>query len=172
MVFEIGNVVPDFVGCGDKMVFDIDDSGCIMIVAFNNPNEKEIAQFSPEKAFEIRFVTLQDVIMIMIKVGELNWMDVPYTPHRSRNLTKLEYPSEGFGLLLTLILVDSKTGQIRALRALGLSTDFTRKLIKECDNIKGMPFSQLAHDTTIKNIYSKYTTRDLVKFSSTYCKFR
>lgn len=67
--------------------------------------------------------------MITSKIGNLNWIDAPYSPHLSKSLTKFEISSDGSGPGFTLILIDTRTGIIKNIRLLGLSEHFSKKLI-------------------------------------------
>ena len=80
---------------GEGTQFDLADDGAFLAVYFSRPDEKEVAQFGAENPFEFRFVTLQGIMMCVFRIGSLNWMDAPYTPHLSQNLTKFTLPNEG-----------------------------------------------------------------------------
>lgn len=168
--YEVGQVVESFKNHQEKVYFDIDDSGATMLVFFQSPTVKEIEQFKSGKNFEIRFTELYGVIMITVKIGNLNWMDAPYTPHLSKNLTKFEFPRENQGLGLTLILVDAITGEIKSMRLLGLSERFTKKLFGVVIEHKVKPFSKDEYDNSINKLFSAYNTNQIVKMSNDYCK--
>lgn len=68
---------------GEGTQFDLADDGAFLAVYFSRPDEKEVAQFGAENPFEFRFVTLQGIMMCVFRIGSLNWMDAPYTPHLS-----------------------------------------------------------------------------------------
>lgn len=173
MLFEKGKKLPGFTPQGECAQFGMDESGTSILVRFNNPNNHEIEQFSEGMPFEIRFVEVKGIIMVLIKIGDLNWMDAPYSPH----ISKGNYPGvfqdeipDGTGYSLMLILLDSNSGIIKCLRFLGLSTRFSRELRKT-----SLRELQLAHDKVsytqhINQIYSQYTTNQLVKLSNIYYK--
>lgn len=108
--------------------------------------------------------------MLTVKIGTLNWMDAPYSPHLSKNLTTFEIPASGKGLGLTLILVDSATGKIMHLRLIGLSEPFTKKLFGTVMEQKVKPFNETAYNNTINRIYNLYPTAQIVKMSRDYCR--
>lgn len=170
--FEVGKVWGEAKGHADGTKFDIDDSGAIMIVYFNSPTPNEVSAFAPGEPFEIRFTSLTDVIMITAKIGDLNWMDFPYTPHLSKNLTRLTFPGENQGLALTLMLVDTATGIVKSLRMMGLSESFTRKLYGNIMELQAMPFDSSVYAVSVNNILAKYSTKQIVSMSTAYCKIR
>lgn len=168
--YEVGQVVEGFKYHSENAYFDIDDSGATMLVFFKNPTAEETEQFKSGKNFEIRFTELYGVIMITVKIGNLNWMDAPYTPHLSKNLTKFELPSENQGLGLTLILVDAITGEIKSIRLLGLSEKFTKRLFGIIMEHKVKPFNKEEYHNSLNKVYAVYQTNQIVKLSRDYCK--
>lgn len=168
--YEVGQIIENFRNHEEGVQFDIADDGATMIVFFDTPTEKEIEQFKSGKNFEIRFTTMYDVIMITTKIGNLNWMDAPYTPHLSKNLTKYQLPNEGEGLGLTLYLVDTATGQIKHMRLLGLSERFTRRLFGSAMELKMKEFDKNHYAMTLSEIFNRYDTKQIVKISTDYCK--
>ena len=172
MKFNVGQVVEKFIHHPEGVQFDMDDSGATMIVFFNRPDQNEIAQFKAGKDFEIRFTELSNVIMITTKIGNLNWMDAPYNVHLSRNLEKYTLPNEEFGLALTLMLVDADSGEIKTMRLMGLSTNFTRKFFGAAMDQKITVFDKDEYQRRVQNIYAKYDTNKIVKMSNAYCKIR
>lgn len=170
--YEIGQILAKSIGHPENVQFDLDDSGAVMLVHFHSPTEKEISQFSQGNPFEIRFTPFSGVIFLTVKIGSLNWMDMPYTPHLSPNLTRLALPGEGQGLGLTLILVDTATGKIKSMRFLGLSENFTRKLFGEILEMQSKPFDHAQYNVKNQEIFSKYNTKQLVDMAAAYYKAR
>lgn len=168
--YEVGQFVDKFRYHPEGVQFDISDDGATMLVFFQNPTLEEIEQFKSGKLFEIRFTELYGVIMITVKIGNLNWMDAPYTPHLSQNLTKFQIPNENQGLGLTLILVDAKTGEIKHIRLLGLSEWFTKQLFGVVMEHKTNEFDKENYDNSINRIFSTYQTSQIVNLSKIYCK--
>lgn len=168
--YEVGRSYEEFKGRAEGAVFDMDDSGAVLLVYFNRPTANEIDQFKENKRIEIRFVPINDFIVLTCKIGDLNWMDMPYTPHKSKHLTHLEIPEEGYGISLTLILIDTSSGKIENLRLLGLSTDFSRKLMGAIMEEKMKDFDDNNFNRNINCLLNKYTTKEFVKMSTAYCK--
>lgn len=168
--YEVGQIVDSFRHHPENVQFDIADDGATLLVFFQSPTSGEIEQFKSEKNFEIRFTELYDVIMITTKIGNLNWMDAPYTPHLSKNLTKFQLPNENQGLGLTLVLVDAVTGEIKHIRFLGLSERFTKRLFGVVMEHKVKQFDKVKYDSSINRIFATYQTNQIVKLSNDYCK--
>lgn len=152
-------------------VFDLADDGAYLNVFFHKPTEDEIEQFDTGCPFEFRFVVQQNIAMCLFRIGSLNWMDAPYTPHLSKALTRFTFPADGEGLSLVISLFDCSTGELKKLRYLSLGTKFTKKFFGEIMELKMKPFSKSEYIASINNIYAKYSTKDLLKFSSPGFKF-
>lgn len=168
--YEVGQRIESFINHAEGIHFDIDDSGATMLIFFQNPTINEIEQFKSEKPFEIRFIELYNVIMITVKIGNLNWMEAPYSPHLSKNLEKFQIENEGQGLRLTLILIDAITGEIKHLRLLGLSERFTRRLFGVVMEEKTKEFDLSNYKNSINRIFSAYQTNQIAELSKDYCK--
>lgn len=168
--YEVGQVVNSFKHHPEGVYFDIADDGATMLVFLQSPTSEEIWQFKSGKDFEIKFTELYGIIMITVKIGNLNWMDAPYTPHLSQNLTKFQLPNEGQGLGLTLILIDAATGEIKHIRILGLSEKFTKRLFGAVMEYKVRPFSKAQFDDSVNRVFATYKTSQIVKLSKDYCK--
>lgn len=169
-MYKVGEIYPGYQQRPEGTLFDLRDDGAIFIVLFNKPTNDEIKQFQSDSNFEIRFTEIYGEIVLTAKIGNLNWMDVFYNPHLSLNLTKLQEPQDGQGLGLTLMLLDAVDGKIMSMRLLGLSENFTHKFLKSVKDLKEKSFNKEIHQKNITNI-KKYTTKELVKMCTNYCKF-
>ena len=168
--FEVGKIIEKFKSHTEGVQFDVADDGATMLVFFRNPTTNEKNQFQSGKNFEIRFIELSDIIMLTVKIGNLNWMDAPYSVHLSKNLTKLQDVKENEGIGLTLVLIDAITGKIEHLRLLGLSTNFTKALFKAIKEQQNKKFNKELYIEKLNLIYQKYSTKEIVKVSRNYCK--
>lgn len=160
MILEVGKHLE---GCkkqyGEGCKFDITDSGCELITFFNRPSLKEIEQFKTGK-LKFGYYTYKNVIMFLVKVGDLNWMDMPYSVHLSENLTGFQELGEGQGLSLVLYLVDAADGILKSMRLVGLNTRLTKGLIEAVNKQKEMEYDDYAKN--VNYIYRTYRTKDLV----------
>lgn len=169
-IYKIGQVIDSFKHYKEGITMDVSDEGAIMSVFFQNPTTEEIEQFQSGKSFEIRFTELYNVLMFTVKIGNLNWMDAPYSPHLSKHLTKFQFPNKNQGLALHLILIDAATGEIKQRRLLGLSERFTKKLFGILMEQKMSDFNITEYNQSLNRIYSAYPTNRIVKLSKDYCK--
>lgn len=167
--FNVGQAVESFKNHPEVPVFDMADGRAVLLTFFKCPSTNEVEQFQNGKNFEIRFTELGGVIMISVKVGTLKWMDMPYSPHLSENLTDFRVPAYG-GLVLTLVLADAVTGEIKSIRMLGLSKNFTQRLLDTAKVKKQEAFNIGEYKEAVSMINSRYTTKEIVNLSRDYCK--
>jgi len=168
--FKVGQVVPRFVNHTEGTVFDFDGSGAVMKVFFNDPTPREIEQFKSSMRFEMRMVEVYGIIMLTAKIGNLEWMDFPYSPHLSKNMPVLENVSQGVGYAITLVLVNGKNGRVEHIRIIGMTERFSKefKKIIEADTEKS--FSKTEYDKNLKTLFLRYTTKQIADMSPYYFK--
>ena len=163
--YEVGKVYPEIVGHTEGCYFDIADDGATIAVYFNRPTAKETENFKSDKRFEIRLLDFSDAMMFLVKFGSLNWMDAPYTPHLSRNLTSI-HTEQGKGLATTIMLFDTSTGKLEALRLVGFSERFTAKIKNSVENLLKRPFDKGQYGLYLNTLFSRYSTSDFVKMAT------
>lgn len=120
--------------------------------------------------FEIRLIESQDIIFFTFKIGNLDWIDAPYNPHLSKNLNSIPIPDDNQGLTLIIFLVDSNTGEIKNIRSLVLSENYTRKLFDLLLEEKAEKFDEEEYERKINQIFSRYSSDVLATMSSIYCR--
>lgn len=163
--YEVGKRYP-FAIRQEGVVFDLADDGAYLNVYFRNPENIEVEQFKSSRPFEFRYVVLQNIAMCLFHIGSLNWMDAPYSPHLSNNLSTFSVPSDGNGLALTICLFDCATGELRHIRYVSLSTNFTKKFFGDVMELKMESFSEPEYFAALNSLFAKYSTKDLLKLSS------
>lgn len=169
---KVGEQYAPILGRPEGVIFDADASGYTLIYNFSRPTQKEIDAVKSSQPFTIRFTVIDGIIWILTKCGSLNWTDAPYTPFLSAEWEKLEYPPDGMGTLLTLMMTDATDGTIKHLRAIGLGTSFSRDLREAIFEVGKGSFDISAYDQTLRRTYAAYTTKDLVGLSSKYYKVK
>lgn len=170
-VYKVGQVVEKFKNHAEEVLFDVTDEGANLLVFFNNPTENEIKQFDFGNNFEIRLTELYDVMMFTFKIGSLNWMDAPYSPHLSLNLTTLQMSEKSQGLGLTLFLINAINGKIEHIRFLGLSQEFTEYVFVTIKRQIASEFDVLKYQMSLNKIFETYSTNQIMQMSDFYCKF-
>ena len=71
---------------------------------------------------------------------------------------------------MVIMIIDCSTGKIENMRQVVLSDNFSRKLLKTIMQQKESEFSVASYDIELNNLYRKYSTNELVRMSSNYCR--
>lgn len=140
--------------------FDITDEGASLVAYFQRPTSEEVSQFKTGK-IKLGYCTYKNVIMLLIKIGDLEWMDAPYSIHLSKNLTEIQEVKEGQGLATMITLVDALGGEIKTLRLVGANHRLTKGLLKAIEEQKNMSFDK--YDENIAYLFRTYSIKELVK---------
>lgn len=162
--YQVGNIYQNAIGHEEGCFFDISDSGGTIIVYFDQPEDYEIENFKANSRFEMRLVNFSNVMMFLVKFGDLNWMDCPYNPHLSKNLN--HFDDAPGGLAVTVMLFDTRTGKLEALRLISLSNQFTSKIIKDVLDMLQASFDHRSYLIYLNDLFSRYSTNALVKMST------
>jgi len=98
------------------------------------------------------------------------WMDAPFHVGLAKGLTHLQDIEEGQGYGCTIIFVDSNTGIIKALRYVGLSTEYSKRLKDNIEEQMNEAFDKALYDAKLADIMRAYTTKDMVRYSEVNCR--
>lgn len=143
--------------CADTVYFDMTASGGLLVIKWNKPSAKEKRAFKDRTSFH--FVVVDEVIMILCRLGTTQWMDAPYYRLRSTDELNLELPHEGYGLGIHALLIDASTGILVAQKLFSIDTDTTRGLFYA---ISQQPVI-MDFDERVQRIMARYKTTDLVR---------
>lgn len=169
MKLAVGEVLPGIKGTGDSVRFGMGDSGAELLVFFGSPIEKEISAIREGPA-QFGMFTKENVIFILAKFGTMPWMDAPFHVGLAKGLTHLQDIEEGQGYGCTIIFVDSNTGIIKALRYVGLSTEYSKRLKDNIEEQMNEAFDKALYDAKLADIMRAYTTKDMVRYSEVNCR--
>ena len=146
--------------------FDFSGSIPTLFLLYDRPTSKEIHEIK-RGIMSIAFKECEDIIFLFFRFGTSDWIETPYSVHLSEPFEFQEI-SEGMGLALNIFLVDSSNGILKALRAKGLSTEFSRKLKSAIEIQKNKEFDKNLYFNRIAKIENAYTTVDLMKMGCIY----
>lgn len=163
--YEVGELLHEgVIRYQEGIRFDFDQDGPTLQVFFENPTPDEIMQMK-QGNFKIGYWQHKDIIFILTKFGDLEWMDAPYNIHLSKSFT-LATPEESQGYGLTIYFVDASTGILKVMRLIGLEHEFSLKL-KEAIEAQGrMPFDKVDYANNISICYRTYSTKDMLKYAT------
>ena len=171
VTIAVGDVLEEYKG-QEAVRFDLGDAGAELYLAFKNLTENEIHAVTSGSSFQVRFVVVEGVIMMLFKFGDIAWAEAPYSPHIGLKPQQIPLIDEREGLALKVYLIEGTTGVLKHFRLIGLGTEFSRKLMTEVQNARLADFEINDYTRRVRLIQSKYTTKDLVKMSNVYWKLK
>lgn len=142
--------------------FDIDDNGANLFIYFNNPTNEEIKEIT-KGYIKLGYYKEGNVILMLFKFGNQQWMDAPYSIHLSKNLSTLQEVTEGKGYAVNVYLVNASNGILEGIRLVGMNNRISKMLREDLIKQKEMSFEN--YDINLQNIFRKYSTRVLVSMS-------
>lgn len=110
---------------------------------------------------EFAFAEIDGIIFFMFNFPRAcPWSDNSYSIHLVDEAERTLPPDlkPGEMALLTIILVSSEDGIIRALRQISLGHDFSRALFEAIRAQAARPFDRATHDAHIAQVYRQYPT--------------
>ena len=143
--YHVGQILQEFAGHGEEIKFDIEgSSGSALRIIYPSPTEKELYNIQ-KGPLQMKKILLNNIIFLTFKFGDLPWMDAPYTPHLSKNIQLLDLNNEKMGLSMIVYLIDSKSGEIKVMRLIGMHHKFSLSLLKDIEEIRHKDFDQFKY---------------------------
>ncbi len=170
--FEVGKCYTPALGLGEGARFGIGSDGATLMYGFDRPTPAEVAATKAGQGFEIRFVTVGGIIWILSKCGNLSWVDSPYNPRLSSGILDPGSIADGEGLMLTLVMLDSRDAVVKSIRAIGLGTDFSRRLLAEAFNVRQQAMTVRDASMSIQAVMLAYPTNRLVQMAQRENRFK
>ncbi len=148
-----GQPKPMVEGC----ILNYDVSGPVLVVALSGMTEKETERVRSGK-MELALFEKDGILFLLVKIpGVLDWSDAPF--HIGLYSDGRKVPEEipdGGGWGLMVLGVDARNGMIRAIRLIGLGTDFSRKMIEIIKEQTGKRVFQVDYHNRVNKIYREY----------------
>jgi hypothetical protein len=154
--------------------FEYAESGPYLIFTFRNPSPEEIEAVRKGKV-ELALHETSPVLWILHRIEGLEqWSDCPFSIRiydgMGRKFDWSEEIEDGKGIGLNVILVEASTGVLLVQRLVGLSTKFSRELRSAILRQIEQPFSKADYAATVDRIYTNYSTKKLLSWSTVKCK--
>lgn len=144
--------------------FHLDKGRVDLTIFLERPAKEEMDSYRKGQA-EFGLFVHGPVIFFLSKFGALPWGDAPYSirrvPLQQRGLPSGYEPGKRFGL--HVMLVDSGTNTIQALRFTTLSPELSELLAKEVVKQMHTPLPLDAYDRAISKAYALYPTAESMK---------
>lgn len=150
--------------------YNFDDSGHWLHYLFRNPSEAERRSIQAGQA-QFGLYVNGPIIFLLHQFGEMPWNDASYSWWRvSEESRQIPEVSGEIHALLKVVMVDTDTGLVAAMRALTFSAPFTKRLHEAIRYQSEQPRGQALHDEIIQDVYARYPTEDLVGMAEIFCK--
>ena len=159
--FEVGKPFLGKTHYQDGIRFGFDQSGASLCIYYSAPTPDEVETIRQGEVKLGLYIT-GDIIFLLIKFGDLDWMDAPYNWHLSKPYA-FGVINEGFGFGMTVFFVDATTGILEVARLVGWVTEMSKSFMQEVEAQKVMEFNKSRYHVKLNEIYLRYTTDDLVK---------
>ena len=159
-IFHTGQILPEFIGCETGGI-SVQGSFINYFAVYPNLLEEEKKEMR-EGELKTRVAYVNEEIFVMLKFGSLPWSDIAFTPYLSGLCFEDELP-EQYAFLI--ILVEGTTGEVQGLHLRSVSAHFSANFNKLIKRQLDKPFNLQQHYINVMDVYNRYTTKQLLKFS-------
>lgn len=170
--YEVGKIYPELKGVREGgRIEHIPGTGWSLYVSYSNLKKNEISILK-DGPFEMTFENIQGVGFFCFKFGKMS-LDIPFYFQRTGNGDQgLNEIADGQGYLLTVIIVENTTGEIKGLRAIGIGNGISNEIRRYCliSMESGMTHQQ--YSNIVNDVYAKYTIEQLMQRATCYWKLR
>lgn len=127
---------------GEGCIFETHDNLCEMIISLRNPRKKEIRAVERGTAKFVLSV-VKGVIFLCVSFDESLYYEVPFNMALYKEFQLKEPGNNGY--LMPIFLVDYDTNEIVAMRAIGFTNEFSKKLFQYSKEQWNNPIKEYNH---------------------------
>lgn len=162
-VLRRGNPFLPVIGHPEGMYFTFNQSGAYAIANYTEPTNEEIAAFTAGNKVKIGLFREEGLLFILLKFGEMQWVDAPYNPAFEKLPPIPSFP-DGSGIPLTCLMTSALYGTIVAgPRLVVLPTKLSREFCKAVQELVAAPVTGALYDLKLAGIQRMYSTEDMVR---------
>lgn len=166
--FEVGKCYEGFRTFQDGYRLELTDDGLILYACMRGVTSEEKREFQSSKPFHMCYKIFGDVCFVCFKFGRLEWSDCPFAPglypaHNKHPQLPDFSVSDALGFGLHIFLADSVTGELFAIRQIGLGHEFSTQWCEWVAKYLKIPMSDEVYNEKIDEVYNLYSTEDLAK---------
>ncbi|BAL01910.1 hypothetical protein OBV_p-00550 (plasmid) [Oscillibacter valericigenes Sjm18-20] len=166
MVLSVGEIYPEWCVKQDGYILEYGENGFVLYAMLNGISPVEREQFNPGAEFAIRYEIINDVCLFCFRFGNMPWADCPFSPALYKAAGQnIELPqiegSEGFPL--TVLLIDTSSGELCGIRLIGLGHELSRNWREWAQEAIKKDLSRDEYNSQIDGIYRDFSTVDLAE---------
>ena len=170
-VYSVGERRSEWQGRPDGYVMEYSkDNGLVMYCFLHAPSPEEIIEHSAKSDFSISFSSLNGIGFFSVKFGKLPVGDCPFTPNLYAERPTFAPPEAGMGLSLIVFLVDTRNGELKVIRQLGLSEHFTEAFVAWCKESLQYSITADYYNQVVNTVYATMDSDVLAKKAIVHCK--
>ena len=133
-----------------------------------NISSNELKEMKDEKNFKMGIFERDNIIFFLYRFGSLNWMDSPYTLNLVEDKKEWVQTVMDHGLQnkMTITIVESTTGEIKAIRVVEVKKRFLQILFSTLEKqVEEGQCVKMIYWLMIQEISRMYTTKQMVNMS-------
>ncbi len=166
---QVGDRLQEYVGIPDGAHYNFNAAGHVLTVAMRTPDAAEIVAFEGGRV-DLGLMVRTEAVFFTARFrhGDTSyWHDATYSVHRvpreERGSPDVDLPP-GQGHPLVMILVDSATGEVVAVRIITMTHRFSLALAKAIAQQIASPGEGRHHDRIVDETFHRYpTTADIAR---------
>lgn len=163
-MLSVGTRYPEWNTGEEGFTLEWGDGGFILYAKLNGISPHEKQQFLPEEKMTVRYTVIDDVCYFTFLFGSMPWADCPFSPELYKGLGKdVDFPEleNNDGYALTVLLIDTSTGELLQIRLVGLGHSFSETWHQWATEALKKPISVFAYQSQINSTYARYTSINL-----------
>lgn len=149
----------------EGVAINFEEEGFYLPIGFRNITDKEVHAFKNDK-IDIDIAFVNNIIFIVFEIdGVVELSDAAF--HIALSTTPLRFLdlNDGEGYKLHMFLIDSNNNELKAIRIIELSNDFSTVLKNLIDKQLDEFFNMQDYEKKLANIFNKMTQQDLKNIS-------
>lgn len=164
-IYRVGRRYQRWKKKGVFSLIEYDGNYFTLVYGVPGPTRKEIKTIS-EEDIAVTATVIDDVLFFLGKYGEVGYVDSAFEPclYDTPFVFDPDKFDPGQGVGLATFLVDSRTGEIQAMRLFSLTHILTQYIFTHCREREKQreTFNKEQYQQTIQRIYQRYPTSDLM----------
>lgn len=153
----------EWLGLPDGLVIDwSDDFGLRLFVYYKNPTKKELEDFAVGRRFDVAFKDVEGIGFFSFRFGEHPWGDCSFTPNFYSPAPEFKESEAGKGYSFTIMLVDTALGELKLVRSVTMSKDFTDAFREWCLCSMDKNIGKKHYNAVVEKVQKIYPTAETI----------